>query len=162
MQPETIPIREADGHTTDFLFVLWKGVRYQLSPKQAAVVRQLWEAHGRGLPDVHQEQLLRGADSDGVRLVDLFKRHPAWQNLIISVKQGYYRLAGELSLTARADAGDCPQAGPDPLGRLLALLGGLPELSLDLTLGGRRVELRVTGVAEAPRAWDGKAVADAA
>lgn len=83
-----------DQHTDDYTIVLWQGVRYQLTRKQSQVVRALWEAWREGQPDVSQRELLKAADSDGVRLVDLFRRNPAWNNLIVSVKQGYYRLVG--------------------------------------------------------------------
>jgi hypothetical protein len=80
------------SHSPDFRSLSWFGTEYFLTEKQAKVVKALWEAREKGSPDVAQEFLLRACDSDGVRLVDLFRRSPAWGSLIVSCRRGAYRL----------------------------------------------------------------------
>jgi hypothetical protein len=43
----------------------------------------LWAAREEGTLEVNQAVLLRAADSDGARLHDLFRGHPAWGKLIL-------------------------------------------------------------------------------
>jgi hypothetical protein len=96
------PSARADGWASgdqakqfgDCRAVYWPGLgRFKFSPKQAAVVRALWEARQGGVPEVGQADLLRTADSDCARLVDLFKGHPAWGSLIVRGEvAGHYRL----------------------------------------------------------------------
>ncbi len=76
-------------HLSDFQSVYWPSLGvYRLSPKQARIVEVLWEARfGSDNPDVDQATLLRAADSDCTRLLDLFrsggKTHPAWGKLVV-------------------------------------------------------------------------------
>lgn len=88
---EPAPARFA--HTSDFQRVDWGGRRYLLTPKQARVVSVLWAAWEDGLHEVAQAELLAAAESDCVRLVDLFRRSDAWGSLVVSTRPGYYRLA---------------------------------------------------------------------
>lgn len=61
--------------------------------KQAAVLAAL---RGAGGGDVGEAELLRAADSDGARLRDLFRRHPAWNTLILpGAKPKTYRIDEE-------------------------------------------------------------------
>lgn len=70
----------APWHSEDYRRVRWPGAwEGTLSRTQAAVVRQLWEV----ADELPQEQLLRGAGSDGTRLHDLFRRSDAWGRLIV-------------------------------------------------------------------------------
>ena len=79
-------------YSPDFRWLYWFGTEYFLSDKQSKVVKALWQARQKGCPDVAKELLLRVCDSDGVRLVDLFRRSPAWGTIIISCRRGTYRL----------------------------------------------------------------------
>ena len=81
------------SHSPDFRTVHWFGTDYALTEKQAKVVEALWQAREAGDPEVGQDVLLRACGSDGVRLVDLFRRSPAWGTLIVSLRAGLYRLA---------------------------------------------------------------------
>jgi hypothetical protein len=81
------------SHSADFRTVHWFGTDYALTEKQAKVVEALWQAREAGDPEVGQDVLLRACGSDGVRLVDLFRRSPAWGTLIVSARAGLYRLA---------------------------------------------------------------------
>jgi hypothetical protein len=81
-------------HLSDFRAVYWPGLgRFNLSEKRAHVVKQLWEAMEDGTWEVQQDVLLRRADSDGTRLVDLFKGDPSWGVLVVKGQvPGSYRL----------------------------------------------------------------------
>ncbi len=71
-------------HTDNFSAVYWPGLgmfHFQ-GDKQQAVVAALWAARAEGTLEVTQALLLRAADSDGARLHDLFRNHPAWDRLI--------------------------------------------------------------------------------
>jgi hypothetical protein len=81
------------SHSPDFRTVHWFGTDYALTEKQAKVVEALWQAREAGDPEVGQDVLLRACGSDGVRLVDLFRRSPAWGTLVVSSRAGLYRLA---------------------------------------------------------------------
>jgi hypothetical protein len=119
--PAHKPARVTGGrtHSPDFRSVLWDGETYDFSPKQAAVVKQLWEAWENGTPVVSQAALLEGAESDATRLLDLFRRHPAWGVMIVEgERKGTVQLTD--SLTAALTALTVPPAGahrktPQPL-----------------------------------------------
>ena len=73
----------------------WPGLGvYTLNgDKQREVVRVLWEAWQEGNPEVSQQTLLQAVDSDCTRLLDLFRRHPAWGQLVVQGEAaGTYRL----------------------------------------------------------------------
>src|SRR5262245_38032126 len=54
-------------HSDDFRRVWWPGVgELRLTPKQAIVVKLLWEARDTGDRDIDQRTLLEAADSDCV------------------------------------------------------------------------------------------------
>ena len=71
-------------HTDNFSAVYWPGAGtfHFYGEKQQAVVAALWAARVEGTLEVTQTLLLRAADSDGARLHDLFRGHPAWGKLI--------------------------------------------------------------------------------
>jgi hypothetical protein len=72
-------------HTDNFSAVYWpgRGTFHFYGEKQQAVVAALWAARAEGSLEVSQNVLLRAADSDGTRLHDLFRNHPAWGKLIV-------------------------------------------------------------------------------
>lgn len=81
----------------DFSQVNWPGVgRFLLNPKQAAVVRELYESFMDGHGDVKESYLVevaRRAGSDATRLRDVFRHCPAWGVLVVPGDQGgFYRL----------------------------------------------------------------------
>jgi hypothetical protein len=87
------PRRPAMRHSPDFCSVRWGDEDYTFSPNQQAALRVLWEAHDNGTPGVRQETLLEAAGSEGSRLRDVFRGHPAWGNLIVPAGKGIFRLA---------------------------------------------------------------------
>lgn len=91
MPSELQPRREM-LHTADFSEVVVGGRAFRFRGVQATVVRLLHESAGEGKPWASGKQLLRDAGSHSVRLVDVFKRHPDWRDLIESDGCGAYRL----------------------------------------------------------------------
>lgn len=87
------PRARRQWHSDDWRAVEWNHRRYELTGKQAAVVRVLWERLEAGEPEVPEGELLNAADSDSCRLSDLFRRGPAWGELVVKVRAGVYRLA---------------------------------------------------------------------
>jgi hypothetical protein len=89
------------NHSPDFRSVQWFGHDYSFTTGQAACVQRLWEAWEQGNPDVAQQTILLDAGMDSARLVDLFKRHPAWQTMIVrGGSKGAYRLQGPTAPSA--------------------------------------------------------------
>jgi hypothetical protein len=91
------------SHGDDFRDVTWRGVRHAFTGNQAAVVGVLWKHWVSGNPDVSQERLQEGADTEQ-RIRDVFKRgrrmHPAWRTMIVpGATRGTLRLAGPSPLT---------------------------------------------------------------
>lgn len=92
------PVPWASGpgpkHLSDFQKVWWPPLgEFAFSPKQSLVMKALWKAWQEGLPSVAQSELLRAAESECPRLLDLFRNHPAWNRLIVQAGPGLYKLA---------------------------------------------------------------------
>lgn len=88
--------RKKAAHSPDFATVRWGGKLYSFAEKQRAVVGMLWTAWRRGVPDVDQQTLLAEAESDSSQLRDLFRRHKAWNKMIVPGQRGgTYRIADE-------------------------------------------------------------------
>lgn len=69
------------------------GREFRFGDTQAKVLRLLAEAARDGQPWQSGKTLLRGAGSQSFSVSNLFKRHPAWREIIISNGRGFYRLA---------------------------------------------------------------------
>ncbi|MHC4167924.1 MAG: hypothetical protein ACYSWQ_13270 [Planctomycetota bacterium] len=81
------------SHSADFRSVNWCGIRHSFTPTQAAIVKQLWDAWENGTPDVGQDTLLETAGSESKRLVDVFKDHKTYRQVIGKGNtKGSYRL----------------------------------------------------------------------
>jgi hypothetical protein len=92
--PPNGPRRPATSHSPDFRSYVWGQERYSFTPNQAAMVRVLQEAHDAGAPDVGHDTLLEAAGSEGGRVREVFRGHPAWGNLIVrGDTKGTLRLA---------------------------------------------------------------------
>jgi len=86
-------------HTADFSEVIVDGRAFRFRGVQAAIVRHLHDLAAQGTPWVSGKQLLREAGSQSTRLLDVFKRHPNWRDLIESDGCGAYclKLPGRLA-----------------------------------------------------------------
>jgi hypothetical protein len=82
----------------DYAAVVWRGQRYTFSRKQRRAVALLFQAKDDGYNYVSQEMLLDAAESDQLRLRELFRDHPCWGTMIVSGledggRQGTYRIS---------------------------------------------------------------------
>lgn len=82
----------------DFASVIWHGRQFRFTPKQAAIISELWYARHHGYEYVTAAYLLSEAESSASRVRDLFCGHPAWGTLIQSHRYfdgppGTFRLA---------------------------------------------------------------------
>jgi DNA-binding response OmpR family regulator len=82
-------------HSPDYREVWFRGDLFMFGELQAKVIRHLHEAWKSGSPWVAGKAILRRVGSDDVaaKLANLFRRHPAWQRLLLSNGRGLYRLA---------------------------------------------------------------------
>ena len=81
------------AHSADFSSVRWHGETYSFTPTQKSAVKLLWQAWKNRTPDLGQDYILEEIGSDSTRLRDLFKGHPAWNKMIVSIKLSSFRLA---------------------------------------------------------------------
>ena len=96
-----IGLKDCD-HSSDYRFVRWPGGNFDFTEKQAACIKVLWLAAESCMPSVSQREILDAAESDCLRLRDLFKSktgiHRAWGTLIVrGERKGTYRLSEHLS-----------------------------------------------------------------
>jgi hypothetical protein len=64
----------------------------------------LWKDWQESGPGVAQRTLLEAADSDSIRLDDLFRRSSAWRTLIVRRRPGVFALAPLSRSGGTADA----------------------------------------------------------
>ena len=83
-------------HNDDFTRVRVANEWHSFGPKQAAVLRLLKAASDGGNPWLDGKRLLEEADAATMRLIDLFKRKPAWRQLVEADGKGRYRLNSDL------------------------------------------------------------------
>ena len=89
---ETSQQVEEFRHSPDYATVIWKGQAFYFNRHQAACVRLLHEGWMNGTELLGGDYLL-GALGSASRMSDLFKRHPAWNHLIVhGGPKGLYRL----------------------------------------------------------------------
>ena len=82
-------------HSDDFTSVRVDNEWHSFGPKQAAVLRLLKAAAETDNPWRDGKQLLDEAGATTMRLIDLFKRKPAWRRLVLADGKGRYRLSAE-------------------------------------------------------------------
>jgi len=76
----------------NFSEVSINGIKFKLGTVQANVVKLLYEAHLSGTIWIHGKEVLRSSNAETMRMLDLFKRHVQWRQLILSDGNGLYRL----------------------------------------------------------------------
>ena len=82
-------------HSDDFTSVRVDNEWHSFGPKQAAVLRLLKAAAETDNPWRDGKRLLDEAGATTMRLIDLFKRKPAWRRLVLADGKGRYRLNAE-------------------------------------------------------------------
>jgi len=65
----------------------------RFTPKQAAAERLLWNAWESSQGDLSGAFILTEIESDADSLRHVFRNHPAWGTMIVSVRKGVYALA---------------------------------------------------------------------
>jgi hypothetical protein len=83
-------------HSDDFTRVRVANEWHSFGPKQAAVLRLLKAASESDNPWLDGKRLLDEANAATMRLIDLFKRKPAWRQLVLADGKGRYRLNRDL------------------------------------------------------------------
>jgi hypothetical protein len=86
------PVTTDVWHSDDFTRVRVASEWHSFGPKQAAVLRLLKAASESENPWFDGKRLLEEADASTMRLIDLFKRKPAWRQMIEADGKGRYRL----------------------------------------------------------------------
>jgi hypothetical protein len=85
--------RPQADHSPDFRSVNWFGTAHSFTATQAAIVKILWDEWEKKTPDVGQATLLEAVESQSDRLVDVFKGHKTYKQIIGSGEtKGTYRL----------------------------------------------------------------------
>jgi hypothetical protein len=69
-------------HSPDFRSIDWFGKTYHFTATQAAIVKILWDAWENKAPDIGQAYLLETVESKSDRLLDIFKGHKTYKQLI--------------------------------------------------------------------------------
>ncbi|BCX48601.1 hypothetical protein HAHE_25090 [Haloferula helveola] len=97
LRKKVAPETAAAGGQVDFdpgyRSVRIAGRTHRFGPIQAGVIALLAEATARGEPWQSGKALLRDAGSECFSMSNLFKRHPAWREVIESDRRGFYRLS---------------------------------------------------------------------
>ena len=81
--------RQSAGYAS----VTWRGQGFVFTRSQAVVIQNLHAAHEQGLPSLGSAPALEGSGRESSRMSDVFKRHPAWNSLVVRVGKSTYRLA---------------------------------------------------------------------
>jgi hypothetical protein len=66
-----------------FRTVVWRGVTYSFTPRQASAVAELYRAWLTGMPEVPDTALLFAAATNAVKVSALFHGNPAWATLVV-------------------------------------------------------------------------------
>ena len=104
-------------HNDDFTSVRVDNEWHSFGPKQAAVLRLLKAAAETDNPWRDGKRLLDEAGATTMRLIDLFKRKPAWRRLVLADGKGRYRLSPEFLSPERRRIRLFRKSGPGGAGR---------------------------------------------
>jgi hypothetical protein len=90
-----IPRQPSASHSEDFTTVDWFGTAYVFDDGlQAKAVECLWSEYEKGGHGLSEKSIGEriGSASSNYRLGSTFRNHPAWNSMIVKVRQGVYRL----------------------------------------------------------------------
>jgi len=79
-------------HADDYSWIKWKGTRFRLSKRRAAVIEMLHRAYLAHSQILSWDQISRRLQNPSATMSDLFKDSPLWKTLVIEVGHGLYRL----------------------------------------------------------------------
>ena len=107
-------------HSDDFTSVRVDNEWHSFGPKQAAVLRLLKAAAETDNPWRDGKRLLDEAGATTMRLIDLFKRKPAWRRLVLADGKGRYRFSAEFLSPERRRIRLFRKSGPaGTIGRII-------------------------------------------
>jgi hypothetical protein len=89
------PVAAGPSHSADFTTVNWFGTKYTFDDGlQAKAVGQLWAEYEKGGLGLSEKTIGEkiGSNAENYRLANTFRGHPAWETMIVKVRQGVYRL----------------------------------------------------------------------
>ncbi len=66
-----------------FVSIWWNGQLFHLTPRQRPVIQALWVAWRNGVDYMSGSELLELAECKSASISDIFKRSPAWKNLVV-------------------------------------------------------------------------------
>ncbi|MBX3442855.1 MAG: hypothetical protein KF774_10645 [Planctomyces sp.] len=93
---EAVVIMEAQpagaSHSPDFRSVNWFGQAHSFTPKQAAIVKVLWDAWENRTPVLGEAYIVETAEIEGSRVAPIYRQHGAWKTMIVSAGKGMLRL----------------------------------------------------------------------
>ena len=78
--------------SADYRTVAWRGQTFTFTRAQARAVRNLHESHSQSVSALSRELTLDGTGREYSRVSDVFKRHPAWKRLVVTVGRTGYAL----------------------------------------------------------------------
>ena len=91
---ELEPTHGQNAHSPDYRSVRWNGKNYFFTSYKAACVKILWENWEKGTPDVGDTTVLETAGCESSRVLDVFKNHPNWTEMIVQGEtKGTHRLS---------------------------------------------------------------------
>jgi hypothetical protein len=93
--PESAKTESSDAFicSPDYRSVKFRDVSLSFTSRQAQVIEMLHEAHNKGAPELGKDYILEQLGERSSRLRDTFKKHEAWNFLIVGgKKRGTYRL----------------------------------------------------------------------
>lgn len=76
----------------DFSYFIYNGREYTFGEMQAKIIKRLWQAREDGDPWVYGKRLLSDVGSGSDRIQSVFNHNPAWRKIIVSDKNGKYKL----------------------------------------------------------------------
>jgi hypothetical protein len=95
--PDSGPGAPIFSFNPDFSCVRLREMRFVFGPKQANVIRLLYEASQTSESWCNGKRLLSQAGCEGMSFSGLFRRHedPSWKELVDRDRRGFYRLKME-------------------------------------------------------------------
>lgn len=94
--PPSAPEPLRATHSNDFTSVNWYGTSYTFKRgQQVSIVEALWKAMETKTPTLSKDGLAEaaGSSADDFKIGHVFRDHPAYKTMIISIGKGIYRLA---------------------------------------------------------------------
>lgn len=76
----------------DFTCFIWRGREFTFGEMQAKVIKRLWQAREDGTPWMYGKRILTDIGAGSNRIQSIFNHNTLWKSIILSDKNGKYRL----------------------------------------------------------------------